>query len=153
MAVKVGDQAPDFTLTSGAGTPVSLKDLLGKPVVLYFYPKDDTPGCTAEACGFRDQYAVFQDLGAEVLGVSSDTVNTHQKFAASHGLPFPLLSDGGDKLRKLYGVPATLGILPGRVTYIIDKQGIVRHIFNSQLNFKGHIEAALKVVQEIQAEA
>lgn len=154
MAVKVGDQAPDFTLTSGAGTPVSLKDFIGqKPVVLYFYPKDETPGCTAQACGFRDEYAVFQELGAEVLGVSGDSVNAHQKFAASHQLPFPLLSDGGDKLRKLYGVPATLGILPGRVTYIIDKQGIVRQIFNSQLNFKGHIEEALKVLKQIQAAA
>jgi thioredoxin-dependent peroxiredoxin len=152
MALKVGDSAPDFTLTSGNGTPISLKDFGGKPVVLYFYPKDDTPGCTAQACGFRDQYAVFQELGAEVLGVSSDSEAAHQKFAAAHALPFPLLCDQGGKLRKLYGVPTTLGILPGRVTYVIDKQGMVRHIFNAQLNFGGHIEAALKVLKEIQAE-
>lgn len=149
--VKVGDSAPDFTLPCQTGEMVSLKDFLGKrSVVLYFYPKDNTPGCTAESCAFRDSYAVFQDLGAEVLGVSSDTVSSHQGFADSYSLPFKLLSDEGGKVRSMYGVPATLGILPGRVTYVIDQQGLVRHIFNSQLNSKGHIDEALKVLRQLQ---
>jgi peroxiredoxin Q/BCP len=152
MPVSVGDTAPDFTLPSQSGESVSLKDFIGKKsVVLYFYPKDDTPGCTAEACAFRDSYEVFKDAGAEVIGVSDDSPNSHQKFAAKHRLPFILLSDSGKQLRKLYGVPSTLGLLPGRVTYVIDKTGVVRHIFNSQLNFKGHIEESLKTLQELQA--
>ena len=152
MPVSVGDTAPDFTLPSQSGESVTLKDFIGqKSVVLYFYPKDDTPGCTAEACAFRDSYEVFKDAGAEVIGVSDDSPNSHQKFAAKHRLPFILLSDSGKQLRKLYGVPWTLGLLPGRVTYVIDKTGVVRHIFNSQLNFKGHIEESLKTLQELQA--
>jgi peroxiredoxin Q/BCP len=149
MAVKVGDPAPDFTLLSNQGEPVQLQRFLGKPVVLYFYPKDNTPGCTKEACSFRDSYTVFQERGAEVLGVSADSVNEHQRFAASYNLPFPLLSDEGNQVRKLYGVPATLGLLPGRVTYLIDAQGIVRHIYNSQLNFQGHIDEALKILETL----
>jgi peroxiredoxin Q/BCP len=152
MPVSVGDTAPDFTLPSQSGESVSLKDFIGqKSVVLYFYPKDDTPGCTTEACAFRDSYEVFKDAGAEVIGVSDDSPDSHQKFAAKHRLPFILLSDSGKQLRKLYGVPSTLGLLPGRVTYVIDKTGVVRHIFNSQLNFKGHIEESLKTLQELQA--
>jgi Peroxiredoxin len=152
MPVSVGDTAPDFTLPSQSGESVTLKDFIGqKSVVLYFYPKDDTPGCTTEACAFRDSYEVFKDAGAEVIGVSDDSPDSHQKFAAKHRLPFILLSDSGKQLRKLYGVPSTLGLLPGRVTYVIDKTGVVRHIFNSQLNFKGHIEESLKTLQELQA--
>ncbi|HEY9650940.1 MAG TPA: peroxiredoxin [Coleofasciculaceae cyanobacterium] len=151
MPVNIGDTAPDFTLPSQSGEPVSLKDFIGKKsVVLYFYPKDDTPGCTAEACAFRDSYEVFKDAGAEVIGVSDDSPTSHQKFATKYKLPFTLVSDTGSKLRKLYGVPATLGLLPGRVTYVIDKSGIVRHIFNSQLNFKGHVEESLKTLQSLQ---
>jgi peroxiredoxin Q/BCP len=150
MAIKVGDKAPDFTLNSEKGTPVSLKDYIGKKnVVLYFYPKDDTPGCTAEACAFRDTYEVFTDAGAEVIGVSADTSQSHQQFANKYQLPFTLLSDTENKVRQLYGVPATLFVLPGRVTYVIDKQGIVRHIFDSMLNFKAHVEEALKTLQAI----
>lgn len=151
MSVQVGDTAPEFTLPSQSGEPVSLKDFIGKKsVVLYFYPKDDTPGCTAEACAFRDSYEVFQEAGAEVIGVSDDSSASHQNFASKYRLPFILVSDSGKQIRKLYGVPSTLGLLPGRVTYIIDKNGIVRHIFNSQFNFKGHIEEALKTLQELQ---
>jgi thioredoxin-dependent peroxiredoxin len=151
MPVQVGDTAPDFTLPSQSGEPISLKDFIGKKsVVLYFYPKDDTPGCTAEACAFRDSYEVFKDAGAEVIGVSDDSPTSHEKFATKYRLPFTLLSDTGKQLRKLYGVPSTLGLLPGRVTYVIDKNGIVRHIFNSQFNFKGHIEEALKTLRELQ---
>ena len=97
-----------------------------KPVVIYFYPKDNTPGCTMQACGFRDSYEDFIDLGAEVIGVSSDTVNSHKKFTSQYKLPFTLLSDSDKKLRKLFGVPDKLfGLLPGRVTYIINKKGII----------------------------
>lgn len=152
MAVKVGDTAPDFTLSSQMGEPVSLKDFRGKKaVVLYFYPKDDTPGCTKESCGFRDRYETFTDIGAEVIGISEDSVNSHQQFASKYQLPFTLLSDVGKKVRQLYGVPATFGLLPGRVTYVIDKEGVVQHIFNSQLNFQGHINESLQALQELSA--
>jgi peroxiredoxin Q/BCP len=150
MAIKVGDKAPDFTLNSATGEKVSLKDFYGKKsVVLYFYPKDDTPGCTAESCAFRDSYEVFKEAGAEVIGVSGDSQQSHQQFASKYNLPFILLSDSDNKLRQLYGVPATLFILPGRVTYVIDKQGVVRHIFDSMMNFKGHVEESLKTLKEI----
>lgn len=150
MAIKVGDKAPDFTLTSATGEKVSLKDFYGKKsVVLYFYPKDDTPGCTAESCAFRDSYEVFKEIGAEVIGVSGDSPESHRQFARKYNLPFILLSDTDNKLRQLYGVPATLFILPGRVTYVIDKEGVVRHIFDSMMNFKGHVEAALKTLKAI----
>ncbi|CAD5950716.1 Peroxiredoxin Q, chloroplastic [Planktothrix tepida] len=150
MAVKVGDMAPDFTLTSQTGESVSLKDFQGKKsVVLYFYPKDDTPGCTAEACGFRDSYQVFKDAGAEVIGISSDSTQSHQQFVKKYNLPFILLSDTGNKVRQLYGVPAALWILPGRVTYIIDKDGVVRHLFDSMLEFQRHVDEALTTLKTI----
>ncbi|RUR85834.1 peroxiredoxin [Chlorogloeopsis fritschii PCC 9212] len=144
MSVKVGDTAPDFTLPSQNGTSVSLKDFRGKPVVLYFYPKDDTPGCTVESCAFRDRYEVFQSAGAEIIGISGDSPESHQKFAAKYQLPFTLLSDKGDKVRKLYGATTAFGLIPGRVTYVIDKNGVVQYVFDSMLNFKAHVEEALK---------
>ena len=148
--VKVGDIAPDFTLPSQTGNTVSLKNFLGKRnIILYFYPKDNTPGCTTEACSFRDSYEVFKDAGADVIGVSSDTPESHQQFAKQHHLPFTLLSDIHGDIRKLYGVPATFGLLPGRVTYIIDKQGIVRHIFSSQFTPEKHISDALKTLESL----
>ncbi len=151
MSVKVGDIAPDFTLPSQTGTPVSLKDFRGKKaVVLYFYPKDDTPGCTAESCAFRDSYQTFTDAGAEVIGVSGDSPESHQKFAKKYNLPFTLLSDTGNQLRKAYGVPAAaFGLLPGRVTYVIDKDGVIRHIFNSMMNFQAHIQESMQALQTI----
>src|SRR5215467_3656989 len=134
QSVGVGDKAPDFTLPSQSGEQVRLYDRIGqRVVVLYFYPKDNTSGCTAEACAFRDSYEVFTDAGAEVIGVSSDSVESHAGFAGHHKLPFTLLSDEGGKVRKSYGVPATLGLLPGRVTYVIDRDGVVRHVLNSQV--------------------
>jgi len=152
-SVKVGDRAPDFTLPSLTGQPVSLESFLGKKIiVLYFYPKDNTPGCTAEACSFRDSYEAFQEAGAEVIGISSDTEKSHQQFANKHRLPFLLLSDLGGVVRKFYGIPATFGLLPGRVTYIIDKQGIVRHIFSSQFAPQMHVAEALKVLKELSEE-
>ncbi len=151
MPVKVGDTAPDFTLASQSGTQVSLQSFRNqKCVVLYFYPKDDTPGCTTESCAFRDSYEVFQAIGAEVIGISADSPNSHQQFATKYQLPFTLLSDNGNLVRKLYGVPSTFGILPGRVTYVIDRQGVVQHIFNSQLNFKAHVEESLKILKQMQ---
>jgi peroxiredoxin Q/BCP len=150
MAVKVGDTAPDFTLTSQTGASVSLKDFRGQQnVIVYFYPKDDTPGCTAEACAFRDSYEVFKDAGAEVIGISDDSQQSHEKFASKHQLPFTLLSDTGNKVRQLYGVPATMWIMPGRVTYVIDQQGVVKHIFDSMLDFKAHVSEALKTLEGI----
>ncbi len=151
--VKVGDRAPDFTLPSLTGEPVSLASFLGKKdIVLFFYPKDNTPGCTAEACSFRDSYEVFREAGAEVIGISSDSEKSHQQFAAQHHLPFILLSDLGGVVRKHYSVPATFGLLPGRVTYIIDKQGIVRHIFSSQFAPQKHVVEALKVLETLRKE-
>jgi peroxiredoxin Q/BCP len=148
--IQVGDAAPDFTLPTQSGTQVNLKDFIGKTaIVLYFYPKDNTHGCTAEACAFRDSYQVFKDAGAEVIGISSDSAESHQQFASRHSLPFILLSDVKGMVRKRYGVPAALGLLPGRVTYIIDKQGIVRHIFSAQFAAEKHVTEALKVLQTL----
>jgi thioredoxin-dependent peroxiredoxin len=151
--ILVGEQAPDFTLPSQSGEPVRLSDRLGeRVVVLYFYPKDNTPGCTAEACAFRDSYEVFTEAGAEVIGVSSDSADRHAAFAGRHDLPFTLLSDSGGRIRKSYRVPAVLGVLPGRVTYVIDRQGTVRHMFNSMTNIDQHVGDALAVVRRLQAE-
>lgn len=150
-AVQVGDPAPDFTLpTQKKGEPFQLHALLGKSsIVLYFYPKDDTRGCTAEACSFRDSYEVFKEAGAEVVGVSSDSEESHEHFASKYQLPFILLSDRKGEIRKQYGVPTALGVLPGRVTYVIDKQGIVRHIFNDMLNAQKHVSEALRTIQTL----
>jgi len=150
--VQVGDLALDFTLPAQSGAPVSLGDFLGKTaLVLYFYPKDNTSVCTAEACAFRDSYEVFKDAGAEVIGISSDSVESHQQFTAAHRLPFILLSDAGGVIRKRYGVPTAFG-LPGRVTYIIDRQGIVHHIFFSQFTSEKHVAQALQALQSIREE-
>jgi thioredoxin-dependent peroxiredoxin len=146
--VSVGDVAPDFTLPDQTGTPVRLRDLVGrKTLVLYFYPKDETPGCTIEARAFRDSYDAFTAAGAEVVGVSADSVASHRRFAQHHELPFMLLSDRGGTVRNLYGVEQTLGILPGRVTYVIDTTGIVRHIYSSQLRAKRHTRESLDAVR------
>nr|ADN15177.1 Peroxiredoxin [Gloeothece verrucosa PCC 7822] len=150
MALKVGDRAPDFTLPSQSGEKVSLSDFLGKKaVVVYFYPKDDTPGCTAESCAFRDSYEVFKQAGAEVIGISGDSPQSHQSFASKYKLPFILLSDTNNQVRKLFGVPATLFILPGRVTYVIDQEGIVKHIFDSAFDFKAHVSESLKTLEAV----
>ena len=148
--VEVGSVAPDFTLPSQTGEMVSLGDFIGKkPVVLFFYPKDDTPGCTKEACTFRDEYEGFTKLDAEVIGVSSDSVESHRSFATRHDLPFTLLSDEGGKVRTLYGVPRTFGLFSGRVTYVIDEEGVVRHIFSSQVDVDRHAEEAIEALRSI----
>ncbi len=151
MTVKVGDKAPDFTLPSQLGDNVTLSEYLGrKNVVLYFYPKDESPGCTREACSFRDNYQELASLGAEVLGISGQSVESHKSFATHHGLPFILLSDADNQVRKLYGVPSTMGVVPGRVTYIIDKQGVVRSIFSSQTQAERHVEEAKKALKQLE---
>lgn len=148
MPIQVGDLAPDFTLPSHDGRSVTLSHFRGqKAVVLYFYPKDDTPGCIIESCTFRDRYTDIQATGAEVIGISSDPPTSHRQFAAKHSLPFTLVSDEGNNVRNAYGVPSTLGLLPGRVTYIIDLGGKVRHIFNSQFNPKAHVSEAIKALK------
>jgi peroxiredoxin Q/BCP len=129
---------------------VSLGNFIGKkPVVLFFYPKDDTPRCTKEACTFRDEYEGFRKLDAEIIGISSDSVKSHRHFAATHELPFTLLSDEGGKVRKLYGASNTFGLFPGRVTYVIDEEGVVRHIFSSQLDVEKHVEEALEALRSV----
>jgi len=151
--VGVGDMAPDFTLASQSGEQISLHNLLAeKCVVLYFYPKDNTSGCTREACAFRDSYELFREAGAEVVGISSDSVASHQDFAAKHRLPFILLSDHGGRVRRRYRVSKTLGLLPGRVTYVIDRQGVVRHVFSSQMALKRHTTEALTTLREMNGE-
>lgn len=150
--LQLGDPAPDFSLPTGSGDTFHLAALRGRPVVLYFYPKDDTPGCTAEACAFRDQYEDFTDLGAQVVGVSSDSENSHQKFAQKHRLPFPLLADAGGRVRRLYEVPrALLGLLPGRVTFVIDAAGRVAYIFNSLSGATDHVSKTKEVLRRLAA--
>jgi len=148
--IAISDSAPDFQLDSQSGETVRLKDVIGqKELVLYFYPKDNTPGCTTEAQAFRDSYEAFKDLGAEVIGVSSDSVDSHRDFASKCNLPFTILSDSGGRVRKLYGVPSSLGLIPGRVTYVIDRKGVVRYVFSSQMNPARHVEEAVRVLKEI----
>lgn len=148
--VKVGDKAPDFTLMSQSGQPVGLHDFIGKkPVVLYFYPRDFSIGCTKEACAFRDSFEAFKDLGAEVIGVSTATPEKHKEFSSAYNLPFILLADEGARVRKLYGVPSSIGLIPGRVTYVIDREGVVRHIFNSLSDPEKHVEEALRILRTL----
>ena len=150
--LQTGQPAPDFTLTTASGQPFRLADQRGRHVVLYFYPKDDTPGCTTQACSFRDQYEDFRDLGAEVVGISSDNEQSHQKFTQKHRLPFELLADEKGDVRKLYEVPrALLGLLPGRVTFVIDKKGIIQYIFNSLSGATDHVSNAKKVLAGLPA--
>ena len=150
--VQVGDRAPDFTLPDQSGTSVSLGDFLKKKhIVLYFYPRDNTSICTEQACAFRDSYEVLKSIGAEVIAISSDSIESHQQFAKEHHLPFMLLSDAGNVIRKRYGVPTSFG-LPGRVTYVIDRQGIVRRMFFSQYTSQRHVDVALQTLQSIHEE-
>jgi thioredoxin-dependent peroxiredoxin len=142
--LRAGDTAPDFELPSHAGEVVRLSSFRGKQnIVLFFYPKDDTPGCTKEACTFRDSYAEFANRDSVVLGVSSDSGGSHARFANKYSLPFPLLVDAGGKVRQLYQVPRTLGVMPGRATYVIDKQGVIREVFVSQFQPQEHVRRAL----------
>jgi peroxiredoxin Q/BCP len=150
-SIGVGHAAPDFALPDQTGKIVTLRDLLTTGcLVLYFYPKDDTPGCTAEACTFRDRHEAFLDVGARVIGVSSDDVESHRRFAEKCQIPFQLLSDRGGALRARFGVPKTLGLIDGRVTYLIDANGVVRHLFDSQLRARKHVDEALTFARSVQ---
>ena len=151
-APRVGERAPDFTLPRADGKPFRLSDAVRRGVVvLYFYPKDETMGCVAEACAFRDEYDVFTEAGAEVVGVSADSSESHRQFAAHHRLPFVLLTDADGAVRKLYGVGKALGILDGRMTYVIDTKGVVRHVFSSRLQPTRHVAEALGIVRGLAA--
>jgi peroxiredoxin Q/BCP len=138
---------PDTSLVGEAGA-IQLRDKIGKPLVVYFYPKDETFGCTIEACAFRDQYEDFVAAGAEVIGVSRDDADSHASFKANHRLPFLLLSDPGGKVAAAWGVRGTFG-LGGRVTYVFDKAGFVRHRFESKIRFGKHVDEALEVVKQL----
>jgi peroxiredoxin Q/BCP len=150
MPIELGDVIPHFTAIDTNEEKFDTLEYIGKkPLVIYFYPKNNTPGCTAQACGFRDQYQDFTDLGAEVIGISSDSVDSHDTFVKRYKLPFVLLSDTDKKLRKLFGVPSGLmGMLPGRVTYVIDKEGKVVLIFDNGINATKHISVALEAIKK-----
>jgi peroxiredoxin Q/BCP len=149
--IKVGSGVPEFTLPDQHGNLFNINSVLGKKnLVIYFYPKDDSPGCTAQACSFRDHFEVFEEAGAVVIGISAQSVESHNEFAVKHRLNYLLLSDEGNKVRKLFGVPSTLfGLLPGRVTYIVDKKGIVVYTFDSQMQVEKHVDEAMRVLKEL----
>jgi thioredoxin-dependent peroxiredoxin len=149
--IKIGSSIPAFTLPDQNGNLFDISSVLGKNnLVIYFYPKDDSPGCTAQACSFRDQFEVFKETDAVVIGISSQSVESHKAFAQKHRLSFTLLSDEGNKLRKQFGVPTNLlGLLPGRVTYIVDKRGKLIYIFNSQIQSTKHVSEALRILKEL----
>jgi peroxiredoxin Q/BCP len=146
----IGDTIPDFSLLDQNGAVFNLSDAKGQALVIYFYPKDDTPGCTKEACRFRDEFEVFSDLDARVIGVSSDDVASHKEFEIKYNLPFTLLADTDQKLRKLFGVPSFgAGLVPGRVTYIIDKKAVVRYVFSSMRQAEMHVDKSLEILKTI----
>ena len=148
--IRVGDVAPDFALATSTGETVRLADFRDRAdVVLFFYPKDSSPACSAEACSFRDSYEAFREAGAEVIGISTDPAESHSRFASRFGLPFRLLSDPGGLVRSRYGVPKTLGLIPGRVTYLIDREGVVRHLFSSQFRPARHVDEMLGMLKSL----
>jgi peroxiredoxin Q/BCP len=151
ITIKTGDTIPDFILPDQNGNPFNIKSVKGsKKLVIYFYPKDDSPGCTKEACYFRDQFEVFREADAVIIGISGQSVESHKKFAEKYRLSFTLLSDNGNKVRKLFGVPTNaFGLLPGRVTYVADRTGKVSYIFNSQAQAERHVDEALKILKEL----
>ena len=149
--IKIGSNVPTFTLPDQNGNLFDINSVLGKKnIVIYFYPKDDSPGCTAEACSFRDQFEVFTEADAVIIGISGQSVESHKAFAEKHRLSFTLLSDEGNKIRKLFGVaPNLLGFLPGRVTFVADKKGRVIYIFNSQSQATKHVDEALRILKDL----
>ena len=149
MKLKVGDRIPSFSLKD-QNDKLRTSDEFNKPLVLFFYPKDDTPGCTIEACGFRDKYDLFKILGAEVWGISNGNSQSHLDFANKNNLPYPLLCDINNILRRKFGVPKKLGFIEGRVTYIIDSNGIIIHIFEDLLNGPAHIKEAIRALKQLQ---
>jgi peroxiredoxin Q/BCP len=149
--LKIGDTLPDFMLPDQDGNDFYMHKIVGKKnLVVYFYPKDESVACTMEACKFRDYFEDFINYECDVIGISGDSVESHQRFSRNLGLPFVLLSDEENKIRKKFGVPRNLfGLLPGRVSYIVDKKGVIRHIVNSQLNIKKHVNEAIMHLQKI----
>lgn len=147
--IEVGDKVPSFTLNDQNGNLYTVNSTSGKPMVIYFYPKDDTPGCTKQACKFRDEFEKFKDLEVTVIGISADNVASHKRFEEKYNLPFVLLADVNNEVRKLFGVSKSMIFLPGRVTYVIDKNGVVQYIFNSQFKTEEHIENALKKLKSL----
>jgi peroxiredoxin Q/BCP len=148
--LNIGDSLPTFELPNQDEQTIISQSWLGQPVVIFFYPKDNTPGCTAEACAFRDQFAEFRQLEAKIIGISQDSPKSHQKFIADYSLPFDLLSDTKNTVRNQFGVKGNLfGLIPGRATYIFDAQGKLKHIFQSQLQAKQHIKEALEQLQKV----
>ncbi len=149
--LKIGDKIPDFVLKDQNNVDFDIGHFRGKQImVIYFYPKDDTPGCTTEACAFRDEFEIFTDLKVKVIGISSDHVSSHKKFANKYNLPFTLLADTDKKVQKLFGVPKSfLGMIPGRVTYIVNKEGEVVYIFNSMTKAEKHITESLSIIKEM----
>ena len=147
----IGSKVPKFELKNQHGQLFSIDSVLGKKnLVIYFYPKDDSPGCTKEACSFRDQFEVFADADAMIIGISAQSVESHLEFAEKHRLNYTLLSDKGNKVRKLFGVPGNFfGLIPGRVTYVINKEGKVAYMFNSQIQAEKHVDEALRILQEM----
>ena len=149
MKLIIGDKIPSFYLKDQNGD-IRTSEKLDKALVLFFYPKDDTPGCTIEACGFRDKYDLFKILGAEVWGISNGNSQSHLEFANKNKLQYPLLCDIDNKLRKKFGVPKKLGFIEGRVTYIIDPNGLIIHIFEDLLNGPAHIKEAIIALKQLQ---
>ncbi len=147
--IKVGDEVPAFILKDENGNSLTINSSIRKPMVIYFYPKDDTPGCIKEACKFRDEFEKFLKLGVFVVGISGDSVESHLEFKEKYRLPFTLLADTRNEVRKLFGVPKSMLFLPGRVTYVIDNMGVVQYIFNSQFGAEKHIENALQKLKEL----
>jgi len=147
--ISVGSTLPEFALNDQHGKLFKIDSVLGKKnLVIYFYPKDDTPGCTKEACTFRDQFAEFEEVDALVIGISGQSVESHLAFAKKHNLNYTLLSDEGNRVRKLFGVPTNLfGLMPGRVTYVVNKNGEVVFMFNSQFQAEKHVEEAITVLK------
>lgn len=150
--IKIGSVIPQFTLPDQNGNMFDINSVAGKKnLVIYFYPKDDTPGCTREACSFRDKFEVFNEADALIIGISGQSVESHKKFAEMHHLSFTLLSDAGNKVRKQFGVPSDLfGLIPGRVTFVANKTGKVIYIFNSQTQTEKHVDEALRILKNIQ---
>ncbi len=151
MVLKVGDTVAHFIAIDSNGKMFDSLNFIGKKIiVLYFYPKDNTAICTAQACSFRDRYQEFQDLGAEVIGVSADDSASHLVFANEHKLPFTLLSDQDGAVKSIFGFQKSLfGLLPARITYVINKQGVITMIFNNLLGGQ-HIVRALEQVKKLQ---
>ena len=149
MSLKIGDKLPFFTSVDSHGNNFELRDYIGQPLVIYFYPKDETRVCTEQACSFRDNYEEFKELGAEIIGISSDSVQSHTNFKNKFNLPFILLSDENKAIRKMFGVSKDyLGLIDGRTTFVADKNGIIQFVFDSTSG-KIHIKKALKIVQEL----